>query len=72
MILMLVTVDNTVSLFHYYIQDRTCSDWQYVVDDLFEKITKKVLKLKIMFLKTNLMIFGQIWKILMFLMNFVN
>jgi len=58
MILMPVTVDNTVSLFHYYIEDRTCSDWPYFVDDLIEKITKKGIEIESNVFKGK---FNDIW-----------
>jgi len=57
MIFMPITVENTVSLFHYYIEDRSCSDWQYFVDDLFEKITKKGIEIENNVCKDKLMSF---------------
>jgi len=58
MILLPITFENTVSLFHYYIEDRTCSDWQYVVDDLYDKISKKAVEIENTVFKDK---FNDIW-----------
>jgi len=36
-----ILVTGTVSMFYYYIEVQLCDDWKYVLDDLFDKISKK-------------------------------